>query len=444
MMNRSFFRTAALVALFILPASQSLLADELVFLKDDLRGALDRAQREGKLIFLDFWADYCSPCQLMEKYTFTDPSVIGRMNTAYVPVKVDIKSFDGYDLKTQYKVTQLPTLIILDSKGRQVARYEKAFTGSQLAAMLDKHNLPQYRARVASPSTVNAGYNTATGFSASTETRPVTTAGDVRSAPLTSYSTTIRSKPTSYNNSVTTKPTMPPSNYTPSSPTKPTAPRPTPPVVNAPNRVYSPPPTNVYNENVTTKPTVTAAKPTFTPAAKPIVAPTYYKPNVLNSTTNTSVAPAAKPVAAPIYVKQNVSNSTAKPIPQSGSPSAKPSTTLTYSKLNVSNPAAKPSVKPTAKLRNGLQEAIPSSGFTVQFNYFKQLESMEVFTEQMVRKYPNQPVYVLKGQSEQRGETAYRVVVGHFQTHEEAADFKTRIGAASLFIQDFANLRKKK
>lgn len=123
-------------------------AEELTFINDDLRTGMNRAAGEGKLIFLEFWANYCTPCKVMEEYTYTNPSVIERMNGGYVPVKVNIQSFDGFDLKNQYKVTVLPTIIVLDSKGRPVARYEESMSASKLSEVLDKHNLPQYRSRI--------------------------------------------------------------------------------------------------------------------------------------------------------------------------------------------------------------------------------------------------------------------------------------------------------
>ena len=48
--------TVALFALFSLPT----FAEEVNFIKDNVRVAIDRAAAEGKLVFLDFWADYCS------------------------------------------------------------------------------------------------------------------------------------------------------------------------------------------------------------------------------------------------------------------------------------------------------------------------------------------------------------------------------------------------
>ena len=118
-------------------------AEDVVFINDDLRAGMNRAASEGKLVFLEFSASYCTPCKIMDEYTFTNPSVIDRMNKGYVPVKINIQSFDGFDLKNQYKVTVLPTIIILDSKGRQVVRYEETMGAAKLAGILDKYDVPK-------------------------------------------------------------------------------------------------------------------------------------------------------------------------------------------------------------------------------------------------------------------------------------------------------------
>lgn len=149
-----------IATLVCLSLSFSTFAEGLVFINDDLRTGLNRAASEGKLIFLEFSASYCSPCKIMDEYTFTNAAVIERMNNGYVPVKVDIQSFEGFDLKNQFKVTLLPTIIIMDSKGRPVARYEETMGATKLSAVLDKHNLPQNRNRVAPLASYNnSGFN---------------------------------------------------------------------------------------------------------------------------------------------------------------------------------------------------------------------------------------------------------------------------------------------
>ncbi len=154
-------RIRFVATLVCLSLSLHTFAEELTFINDDLRTGMNRAAGEGKLIFLEFWANYCTPCKVMEEYTYTNPSVIERMNGNYVPVKVNIQSFDGFDLKNQYKVTVLPTIIVLDSKGRQVARYEESMSASQLSTVLDKHNVPKNRSRmVTMANSYSMGFNT--------------------------------------------------------------------------------------------------------------------------------------------------------------------------------------------------------------------------------------------------------------------------------------------
>ena len=101
-----------IATLACLSLSLSTFAEGLVFINDDLRTGLNRAASEGKLIFLEFSASYCSPCKIMDEYTFTNASVIERMNKGYVPVKVDIQSFEGFDYKTQLSLDLLQQSLI--------------------------------------------------------------------------------------------------------------------------------------------------------------------------------------------------------------------------------------------------------------------------------------------------------------------------------------------
>jgi thiol-disulfide isomerase/thioredoxin len=136
---------------------------DISFLEGDLSVAKERASREGKLIFLDFWASYCTPCKMMEEYTFSHPSVSDYVNNNYIPVKVDIQSFDGFDLKNQFDVRLLPTIIVLNSKGVMVGKHEESMAANKFIETLKIYDKPKNRVKRAA--TTNMNYNASTGYS---------------------------------------------------------------------------------------------------------------------------------------------------------------------------------------------------------------------------------------------------------------------------------------
>ncbi len=113
--------------------------DFLVSLPD----AKYKAATEGKLYFLKFTADWCRPCQWMDEHTFTDQRVQTYINANYVPVKINVDDFDGMVIKQKYEVEYLPTLIIFNSKGKEVARFSESLGPSRLLTILEENNTPR-------------------------------------------------------------------------------------------------------------------------------------------------------------------------------------------------------------------------------------------------------------------------------------------------------------
>ena len=102
---------------------------------DKLSTALDRAGAEGKLVFVDFYTDWCLPCRLMDEEVFTDRALGAFMNERFVSVKVDAESEGGAKLAALYGVGAYPTLLWVDARGRVCARREGAAYQTELRAL---------------------------------------------------------------------------------------------------------------------------------------------------------------------------------------------------------------------------------------------------------------------------------------------------------------------
>ena len=101
-----------------------------------------KAATEGKLYMVKFTANWCMPCKWMDKNTFSDSRVQTYIGSNYVPVSIDVDDFDGMVIKQQYEVQVLPTIIIFNSKGEEVSRFEESLGPSRLLSILEEHNIP--------------------------------------------------------------------------------------------------------------------------------------------------------------------------------------------------------------------------------------------------------------------------------------------------------------
>ena len=78
----------------------------------------------SKGIIIDFYADWCIPCKELDANTFSDERIIAFANN-FVPVKADMTkslSPEVEALRNKYNIVGVPTVLIINSKGKEVQR----------------------------------------------------------------------------------------------------------------------------------------------------------------------------------------------------------------------------------------------------------------------------------------------------------------------------------
>jgi thioredoxin:protein disulfide reductase len=105
----------------------------------DVEKALEKAQ--GKLVILDFYADWCTACKVMEKTTFQDTRVIQTLAN-FVVLKANVTANDKTDkaLEAHFGVVAPPSFIFFDKNGREIksARIVGEKSADELLAILHK------------------------------------------------------------------------------------------------------------------------------------------------------------------------------------------------------------------------------------------------------------------------------------------------------------------
>lgn len=119
-------------------------------------------KEKPKKVFIDFYADWCTPCLKMQKEVFTNKAIIKELNKNYYAVKMNVETTDTIRFGDQVftnerakrrnpihqipllmahqknKQFSLPALVFMDESFKAQARYFQYLNVNQLLQILKK------------------------------------------------------------------------------------------------------------------------------------------------------------------------------------------------------------------------------------------------------------------------------------------------------------------
>lgn len=96
------------------------------FMTRSTDGVRRQAVEQNKLVFIDLFATWCPPCQMMEREVFSRGDVGAFMEQHFVCAKYDIDKTTGRELLKRYGNRRVPLYLIFNTEGELLGRIRGA------------------------------------------------------------------------------------------------------------------------------------------------------------------------------------------------------------------------------------------------------------------------------------------------------------------------------
>ena len=110
----------------------SVSASGIEFFQGSFEEALEAAEQQGKLVFVDAYAVWCGPCKRMSNQVFPREDVGAFYNEHFIALKLDMERGAGKKFGRKFPVSSYPTLLYIDPQGELVQRVIGAQTPENL------------------------------------------------------------------------------------------------------------------------------------------------------------------------------------------------------------------------------------------------------------------------------------------------------------------------
>src|SRR3954469_4723526 len=121
---------AIVVALMYSPAA---VRAESVHWFSNIEQASSLARESNKPMMIDFWADWCAACKVMEQEVYSTAD-FAEAALRFVPVRIDFDNKPA--IARKYSVNALPTIVFTDSYGAELFRYSGFMDPKPLSDLL--------------------------------------------------------------------------------------------------------------------------------------------------------------------------------------------------------------------------------------------------------------------------------------------------------------------
>ena len=109
---------------------------------DNYTAAQQQAIQADKPMILYFTGKWCVPCRIMKRNVWADSQVTAIVNSAFIPVMIDVDEPDAAAAMTRYRVGVTPNTIVIDPQGNVLRQRQGGMGKAEFLELLGKLNPP--------------------------------------------------------------------------------------------------------------------------------------------------------------------------------------------------------------------------------------------------------------------------------------------------------------
>jgi thioredoxin-related protein len=120
---------------------------------------MEEAKTQKKPVIVDFYADWCKWCKVMDEKTFSDPGIKKIFDTDWVTIRIDTqdittkgtyqgKTMTYRELSTYFGVEGLPSFLFIDKNGEKVNIEVGYIPADQFSKFLDYYKKELYKKNI--------------------------------------------------------------------------------------------------------------------------------------------------------------------------------------------------------------------------------------------------------------------------------------------------------